>query len=141
MIGSSVTFTTVARGGIPPYSFAWTGLPTGCLPAGGNLTCTPQSEGTFVVKVTATDAASHTANSTVTLSVSPTTGGGKTGTVSGGGSIPLFVPFVLLIVVAAVIAGVLIYRRRARSPSEAEGSPPEESGSPVESGPAETPIE
>ncbi|MCI4350878.1 MAG: hypothetical protein L3K15_05135 [Thermoplasmata archaeon] len=55
-LGQSVTFIARYSGGIPPYHFAWSGLPSGCsssdLP---RLACTPTAIGQSSVQVAVTD--------------------------------------------------------------------------------------
>ena len=71
-VGSLTVFNTVATGGTTPYSYAYSGLPTSC--GGGNtasLNCTPTVAGNYTVSVTVTDAASKTASSSTTLTVTP----------------------------------------------------------------------
>jgi len=51
-------FAEHVSGGVGGYSYAWTGLPTGCTSANSSiLTCTPIAAGNFSVKLTVTDAA------------------------------------------------------------------------------------
>jgi len=53
----SVTFSTTSSGGLTPYSYTWSGLPTGCVTADvAFLTCTPTGTGTFFVSVHFVDA-------------------------------------------------------------------------------------
>ncbi len=56
-IGQAVTFGASASGGAGGYSFAWSGLPTGCpLPVSGDsVVCNVGESGTFTVGVTVTD--------------------------------------------------------------------------------------
>ncbi|MCI4318153.1 MAG: PKD domain-containing protein, partial [Thermoplasmata archaeon] len=59
-VGQSITFRVAASGGLPPYSYAWFGLPAEC--PGSNVptvACTPTSPGTYPIHVTVTDA-NHT---------------------------------------------------------------------------------
>lgn len=54
--GGSVTFSAVASGGDAPYSYAWSGLPTGCASEDQeSLLCVPTSAGAFSVSVTVAD--------------------------------------------------------------------------------------
>ncbi|MCI4322867.1 MAG: PKD domain-containing protein [Thermoplasmata archaeon] len=55
-LGQTVTFSGSAAYGSGDYTYAWTGLPTGC--AGGatySISCTPTASGTFSVQLRATD--------------------------------------------------------------------------------------
>lgn len=56
---TSVTFSeTGLAGGVGPYSYAWNGLPAGCVSSAARFTCSPSSAapGTYSVTVTASDA-------------------------------------------------------------------------------------
>lgn len=45
------TFSTTVTGGVPPYTFFWTGLPAGCLSTNtSTLTCTPTTAGYYLVQ-------------------------------------------------------------------------------------------
>lgn len=69
-VGSRTIFRTTVAGGIPPFLYSYTNLPTGCLtqtvPA---LPCTPQGVGSFVVTVHVSDADHESANATATVVV------------------------------------------------------------------------
>ncbi len=106
--GSAATFSVGATGGVPPYSFTWSGLPPGC--TAGNLTsfrCAPSGAGSFTVEVTVTDAAGGNGSLSASLTVVPTIFG---------------VPDLYLVgalgVGAAVAAVVWILRRRRRAEGE-----------------------
>jgi hypothetical protein len=107
-VGSSATFTASASGGEPPYTYAYSSLPTGC--AAGNVStfsCTPSAAGTYTVTLALTDSGGgeKTASATLTvtnskpppnpleagLTVSPTTveqGTGVTFTAAASGGSP-----------------------------------------------------
>lgn len=55
--GQPVLFTSATpSGGVGPYSYSWTGVPTGCSDSGAaSLACTPTASGTYLVNVTITD--------------------------------------------------------------------------------------
>ncbi len=56
-VGQSTDLEVGVTGGASPYSYAWTGTPSGCpAPAGPSLVCSPVAGGTWVVQVTVTDA-------------------------------------------------------------------------------------
>jgi PKD domain/Fibronectin type III domain len=75
-LGRSLTLVGTASGGATPYSYNWTGLPTGCAPpAGAVLTCSPSVTGTFEVTLTVTDANGIHASADVKLIVNPGTTG------------------------------------------------------------------
>ncbi len=65
-VGQTVTFQSNPTGGIPPRTFVWGGLPSGCVGANSSsISCTPFGPGLFNVTVRVSD----TNNSTV---LSPT---------------------------------------------------------------------
>jgi hypothetical protein len=54
--GQNLTLKASVTGGMAPYSFNWTGLPSGCSGGSGdNITCSPGSAGEYSVKVKVTD--------------------------------------------------------------------------------------
>ncbi len=114
-LGASTELTTVASDGTAPYSYAYSGLPAGCLSANAaSLVCTPTSAGTFTVTVTVTDAAGAHATATTTLTVAAA---GTATTTSGGFSILDWLLVLVVIVVAAVLAVYFAARRRRRDPA------------------------
>ncbi len=55
-IGQTVTFTATVAGGTGSYTYAWTGLPTGCFSVNAaSFTCTPTASGSLNVVLTVTD--------------------------------------------------------------------------------------
>jgi len=56
-VGGSVTFAASATGGVAPYSYSWSGLPTPCTgTTGGSPKCTPSTAGGYTISVHVTDA-------------------------------------------------------------------------------------
>ncbi|HYK94165.1 MAG TPA: kelch repeat-containing protein, partial [Thermoplasmata archaeon] len=71
-LGQSVTFGVVAAGGVGPFRFAFTGLPSGCLTSNtSNLTCRPTAAGSSTVRVLVTDALGLSATGTLDIVVHP----------------------------------------------------------------------
>jgi hypothetical protein len=69
-VGQNVTFSTTASYGSGGYSYAWSGLPTGCSSSNTpSLGCTPSGSGSFRVTVTVTDSNGGTGGSAGTLSL------------------------------------------------------------------------
>lgn len=65
-VGQAVLFTETASGGSPPYSYSWSGLPSGCLASNSpSISCTVLGAGTQAVQVTVTDSGSSSATSPV----------------------------------------------------------------------------
>ncbi|HEY6238403.1 MAG TPA: kelch repeat-containing protein, partial [Thermoplasmata archaeon] len=72
VVGNRTTFTVAASGGIPPYGYAFSGLPLGCADANASvLDCTPTTWGFFPVTVTVTDWAGQATLATAQLEVLP----------------------------------------------------------------------
>jgi len=68
-VGGTTTFATVASG-VGPYTYAWTGLPTGCASANAaTVTCTPTAAGAFTVAVMVTSTALGMSVTTPSVSV------------------------------------------------------------------------
>ncbi|MCI4350157.1 MAG: hypothetical protein L3K15_01400 [Thermoplasmata archaeon] len=69
-VGQAVTFRANESGGTPPVHFAYTGLPGGCSSADTNLlACVPQSAGTYIVTVNASDTFGYFVHAAVTVTV------------------------------------------------------------------------
>ncbi|HML52292.1 MAG TPA: putative Ig domain-containing protein [Propionicimonas sp.] len=72
--GSSYDTTLAATGGVAPYSWVATGLPTGLsLSTGGALTGTPTQAGTFTAGITVTDHAGASASTSLELGITAVT--------------------------------------------------------------------
>ncbi len=62
--GEPVTFTANLSSGTPPFTYNWSGLPAGCLPAdSASLPCLPALAGTTNVTVTVTDPSGYNVTS------------------------------------------------------------------------------
>lgn len=63
-ISQSVTFSTLSQGGVPPYTYTWNGLPTGCSSVSAtSITCTPTGVGSFLVSVSIRDSTGYSTSS------------------------------------------------------------------------------
>ncbi|MDE1881000.1 MAG: hypothetical protein KGI89_10700, partial [Euryarchaeota archaeon] len=72
-LGQTITFTSaVPSGGLSPYGYSWTSLPTGCT---NSLTstdsCSPSASSTYTVTVKVTDGNGATASGSITYVVNP----------------------------------------------------------------------
>ncbi len=71
-LGNSSTLSVTTAGGTAPFTYAYSGLPTGCTTASSpTLTCTPTVNGSFRINVTATDRFGRSVTSNTTLDVTP----------------------------------------------------------------------
>ncbi|HKT22542.1 MAG TPA: hypothetical protein VJR06_08045 [Nitrososphaerales archaeon] len=71
-LGMLTTLSVSLGGGVPPFSFDYHGLPSGCLNTDiSPLRCAPRVTGTFLVGVTVTDALGATSTGSVLLQVNP----------------------------------------------------------------------
>lgn len=69
-LGNTTHFSVSATGGNTPYSYSYSGLPSGCSSSNtANLTCSPNASGSFPVNVTITDSKGRTVTSSTTLNV------------------------------------------------------------------------
>jgi PKD repeat protein len=74
LVAQTTYLNVTASGGTGVLGYAYTGLPAGCTT--GNVTslkCTPTTTGSFTVRGFVNDSASHSANATLALTVSPAT--------------------------------------------------------------------
>lgn len=75
-VGQTIKLSATASGGTEVYSYAWSGLPTGCVTADSSqLSCTPSSSGPTTVDLTVTDsngAMASAAGVLITVSPDPT---------------------------------------------------------------------
>lgn len=79
VLGGTTYLNATVSGGSAPYSYAYTGLPSGCPSANTNrLVCTPTATGTFAVSLSVTDANGRTATGSTSLQVAPSGSGGLT---------------------------------------------------------------
>ncbi|HYK94094.1 MAG TPA: PKD domain-containing protein [Thermoplasmata archaeon] len=60
-----------ATGGSPPYTYIWSGVPSGCGVSGANLSCVPRSVGPFTVHLQVSDAIPNYASTYVSFVVNP----------------------------------------------------------------------
>jgi YVTN family beta-propeller protein len=70
-VNASAELVVVVGGGVVPYTYAWTGLPSGCSSANlSSFACTPNLSGDYQVEVVATDALGIGVRASFGLSVS-----------------------------------------------------------------------
>ena len=130
--GQTISVQTSVSGGTPPYSFTYSGLPSGCNGySTASFSCTPNGPGTYNVQVTVTDVNGNTSTSpSVSLDVTGSNNGNGNGngnnssnSISGlfsnlGGFLSLllvfglvgFATWILLVIGVWVIAIVLLRR-------------------------------
>ncbi len=69
--GRPVVLAANASGGSPPYTYLWSGVPSGCVVAGSNLTCVVKMVGTYTVRLEVSDAIPNHAFTNVVFTVNP----------------------------------------------------------------------
>ncbi|MCI4331453.1 MAG: hypothetical protein L3K19_06365 [Thermoplasmata archaeon] len=106
--GTSLNLSAVATGGSGTLSYAWSGLPEGCVADNAaSILCAPDSLGSTTVRVAVTDAAGETVVGNLTVTV--TSGSGTTLSLDATAAIALGIAAAAILVVA-----VVVYRRRAQ---------------------------
>jgi PKD domain/Galactose oxidase, central domain len=72
-VGQNLTLTFATTGGTGPYTYTWSGLPTGCPTSSSapTISCQPRSSGTFAATVTGTDAWHAVVSGGVQLIINP----------------------------------------------------------------------
>ncbi|MCI4331954.1 MAG: hypothetical protein L3K19_08955 [Thermoplasmata archaeon] len=113
-LNTNTTFTVTVRGGTGAHSYSYLGLPAGCVSVNSpTFYCLPSTSGKYNVSVTVTDAAQFTisANSTMTVNATSTTGPGKSGGGSGISTTDIGI-IIAVLLLAAIIGAVLFMRRR-----------------------------
>jgi thermopsin len=98
--GSNTTLAVVAIGGVGTLTYTYTGLPPGCTTQNAaSLVCTPDSVGTYIVRVWVNDSMGHSTTSATQLTVTGGTGPGQSNILG----IPLLYACILFGVIAAVV--------------------------------------
>jgi YVTN family beta-propeller protein len=126
-LGASTELTTSAAGGTSPYSYAYSGLPSGCTTSDtAGLACTPTSVGTFVVTVNVTDSTGAHATAHATFTVHPATGPSTNGSSSSWewGVLAAVVIIVLLLVLFFFFAAERRKRDQSIPPTSPDGATP-----------------
>lgn len=116
--GSNLTVQAQASGGLPPYSYLWSGLPPACAAASqSTISCAPRTAGSYVVSVRVQDSIGNNATNSSTLLVQPSAS-------TASSSLPLL--DILLAVAAAVVALAAVWAvlRDRRKQSGASPPPP-----------------
>jgi hypothetical protein len=125
-VGQTVVFTASVTGGTAPYTYSWTGLPTGCSSSDASqVSCVPTTTGSWSVSVIVTDSSSVSRTSApVTVSVTSSSSGGSGGSGLSGSSITtddwiaIGAVILLVIIVSAVVLVI-----RGRKPKSPQGTP------------------
>jgi hypothetical protein len=111
-VNGSTTLTTVPTGGVAPYQYEYSDLPSGCTSSNSaTLICSPTASGVFHPNVTVTDAGSHTARATTTLTVTAA-GHGSTSSTTG---LPWWVWLVVAVGALLVLFFFFAARRRKKA--------------------------
>lgn len=129
-LGGNVTFVAVVSGGVPPYSFAYVGLPSGCpAPSADTLTCRPTASGTYGVGVFVSDVSGGMSAANVTVTISAAERGSAPPSGLSGWWVAPLVGGAAGVAGGALTSMAILARRRSSSVSPGvprEPSPPGE---------------
>jgi hypothetical protein len=122
--GDELTLNASVVGGVGPFYYAWSGMPSGCASVNFSvdlaiLPCNPQGSGTFNVNVTVKDATGFVSWSIVQITVDPSFLGLPA--IEGYG---LFLVTPIVAGLAIVLAAVTRRRRRRRQSTSFSGEAP-----------------
>ena len=125
---NSTTLTATASGGTPPFSYLYSGLPTGCVTQNSSTwSCTPTVTGSFSVLVNVSDSVGGKASATATLTVNASSPGGPTNSSNSSGlGTEEIVGGVAAAIGAALLVIFFVARRRhpPPGPTAAPAPPP-----------------
>ncbi len=131
-LGQVVTLQVVVKNGSAPLSYVYAGLPSPCESTNAStLTCTPESSGSFTIRVNVTDTLHRTAEANATFTVS---GAGSTQPPTGdsGNSSPTlfglpagegYALVAATVIVLVLVIGFVIWRDRRGRPPAGESEP------------------
>jgi YVTN family beta-propeller protein len=114
-VGSTSVLATTASGGAPPYSYVYSGLPTGCATANAaSVNCVPSAAGTFGVSVTVTDSSNAKVTASATLTVT-----GPNSASSSSGGVPIWGWALVVVAILVVLALFFFFaaRRKKKNPT------------------------
>ena len=116
-VGVRIDLNATVTGGSAPYSYSYTGLPSGCVSSSTpSLPCTPTINGTFAISVTVHDSASHSVSGIVTLTVvKAATGPGSTSSSPSTEEYLGYLAIAALAVAAVVLIAAALRRKRQRA--------------------------
>lgn len=131
-VNQSTTFTVVVSGGVTPYSYFYSNLPTGCSTSNATtLTCVPTKAGSYAVTVIVTDAAGQVSARNTYLNVSSASPGGASG--NGSQAFPWWILLLLFLIFIVVLIVVLVAPLRRRGADRRENAGSSAAPPPVES--------
>jgi YVTN family beta-propeller protein len=157
VLGENTTISSGGTGGDPPYTYTWSGLPSGCpTTTEAQFQCTPSRIGTFAISVNVTDSLGYSVRTNAS-SLAVTSPPGQNSGPQVGSGFPTLTAVVVgvAVVVALSVAALVLRSRRRREPGiavedEAVDAPPEpptsaeldpETGPESWAGPADEPLE
>jgi PKD repeat protein len=125
-VGQTLNLSAGSAGGLGPYVYTWTGLPTGCSSSGTSIvSCQPSDAQNYTISVTVSDRSrqNSTASTWVLVTAASTgTGGAGSGSTLPGGSLL----WILIAVAAVVVVAIALILVRQRRPPPSEDPAPEE---------------
>ena len=121
-LGQSIWLNVTVTGGTQPFSYSFSGLPSGCTSASvASLLCTPTSAGNYSVSVKVTDVNRETgsASAIARIAAAPPTTGSSSGFL-GLSTTDWMLIIIIAIVAIAIVAAVMRRRSMQEPPSEVE---------------------
>jgi PKD repeat protein len=135
--GSTVGLDALASGGSPPYTYSWSGMPTGPGCASANqstLNCTVESPGNYTVTAHVTDNDGRSAKGSTEVTVTDSSSGSSPSHRGSSGFNwgTLLDPFVglgvIILVIGLIVYAIARHRRSDEPPKPGTGAAPPESG-------------
>lgn len=124
LVGLPIEVNTTISGGTAPFSYRWSGAPGDCSASGLSFTCTPETPGSYVLVLNATDALGHSTSARAMLTVA---------TPAPAGGLAITLPIVAGLGIAGIaviaISFAIRHRRRANDSANVEMPSGEDPGS------------
>jgi YVTN family beta-propeller protein len=132
VLGENTTISSGGTGGDPPYSYAWSGLPSGCPTTTlAQFQCTPSQSGTFEISVNVTDSLGYSVHTNASsLAVTPPPGQNSAPQGASGSPVNIAVIVGVAAIVGIAVAALVLRGRRKREP-----------GTTLENGAVDAPME
>lgn len=117
-LGQALSLSVTVEGGASPYTFAWSGLPGGCVAgSAAQLSCVPTSSGSYTIGITVTDANGMNVSGSASLQINQAPSSSQSASSTSNG--PNWADYAILALVAiAVVLALVSLMMRPRRPEE-----------------------